>query len=76
MRRTFDTETFFQLFAISYIDITFQLIIIALIILFFVSLTLFVRRLMINASVKRKQAANAEKKLDRMIELLEKDNQS
>nr|WP_312855525.1 DUF4083 family protein [Litoribacterium kuwaitense] len=60
----------------SYIDITFQLIIIALIILFFVSLTLFVRRLMINASVKRKQAANAEKKLDRMIELLEKDNQS
>ncbi|MFX3635820.1 MAG: DUF4083 domain-containing protein [Candidatus Pristimantibacillus sp.] len=50
-------------------------IIIGLIVLFIVSFTLFIRRLLINSSVKN-QTDEIEKKLDKIIDLLEKDRRS
>ncbi|MEI2356913.1 DUF4083 domain-containing protein [Mesobacillus zeae] len=51
-------------------------IIIGLIAFFVVSFTLFIRRLLINSSVKSNQSVEIEKKLDKIIELLEKDKNS
>jgi len=48
-------------------------IMIGLIVLFVVSFTLFIRRLLINSSTKNVQSDQIEKKLDKIIELLEKD---
>lgn len=47
-------------------------LIVALIILFAVSFTLFIRRILINSSHKRNQTVGIEKKLDKIIELLDK----
>ena len=44
-----------------------------LIILFVISFTFFIRRLLLNSTIKRKQINDLDKKLDRIIELLEKD---
>ncbi|WP_415813288.1 DUF4083 family protein [Mesobacillus thioparans] len=49
-------------------------IVIILIILFVVSFTLFIRRMIINTSAKRIQTTEIEKKLDGIIALLEKNN--
>ncbi|MFC4403764.1 DUF4083 domain-containing protein [Gracilibacillus xinjiangensis] len=46
-------------------------IVVALIILFIISFTLFIRRLLNNISVTSNQSDQMEKKLDRIIELLE-----
>ncbi|EEM17302.1 hypothetical protein bpmyx0001_17850 [Bacillus pseudomycoides DSM 12442] len=46
---------------------------IGLIVLFVVSFTLFIRRLLINSSTKNVHSDQIEKKLDKIIELLEKD---
>lgn len=54
-------------------DIVFQIVFILLIVLFFVSLMLFIRRMW---NTQRKNAENnmkMEQKLDRIIELLEQD---
>lgn len=48
-----------------------MVLIILLVILFFVSLTLFVRRLTINQSSRVDEMAKIEQKLDKIIELLE-----
>lgn len=48
-----------------------MVLIILLVILFFVSLTLFVRRLTINQSSRVDEMAKIEQKLDKVIELLE-----
>ncbi|MBT2679341.1 DUF4083 family protein [Bacillus sp. ISL-35] len=49
-------------------------IVIVLIILFVVSFTLFIRRIIINTSAKRTQTHEIEKKLVKIIDLLEKNN--
>lgn len=54
-------------------DIIFQIIFILLIILFFVSLTLFVRRMSITQRKRAENNMKVEQKLDRIIELLEQD---
>jgi len=51
-------------------------IVLGLIVIFVVSFSLFIRRLLINSSVKCNQTAEIERKLDKIIELLEKDKNS
>lgn len=46
-------------------------IVILLIILFFISFMLFIRRTLLNSGTKPNNSVNMEKKLDRIIELLE-----
>jgi len=58
----------FNVFSIVYL-----IIIIGLIALFVVSFTLFIRRLLINSSIKSNRSIEIEKKLDKIIELLETD---
>ncbi|WP_232697252.1 DUF4083 domain-containing protein [Brevibacillus daliensis] len=58
---------------LNFISIIYLSVIFALIILFIVSLTLFVRRLLIHSSAKRTHSIEMNKKLDKIIELLEKD---
>ncbi|MFS0612264.1 DUF4083 family protein [Lederbergia ruris] len=48
-------------------------IFILLIILFFLSFMLFIRRILINQRSETKDSQNINEKLDRIIELLEKD---
>ncbi|MGG0207415.1 DUF4083 domain-containing protein [Bacillus mycoides] len=48
-------------------------LVIGLIVLFFVSFTLFIKRLLRNNTLKKQHVINMNQKLDRIIELLEKD---
>ncbi len=57
-------------------DAIFQLVVFGLIILGSVSFTLFIRRLLVNASYKNQRLHNIEQKLDAIIEKMEKDNTS
>jgi len=59
--------------AVNVGDIIFQLIFILLIILFFVSLTLFIRRMSVTQRKRAENNTKVEQKLDRIIELLEQD---
>lgn len=54
-------------------DIVFTTIFILLIILFFVSLTVFIRRLSVTHRKRAENNVKVERKLDRIIELLEQD---
>ncbi|GIQ69486.1 hypothetical protein XYCOK13_23100 [Xylanibacillus composti] len=56
-------------------SIIYWVIVIGLIALFVISFTLFIRRLFVNQTVKMNKIAEIEKKLDNIIELLEKDRQ-
>lgn len=58
------------------ISIVYLIIIIGLIALFVVSFTLFIRRLLINSSIKSNRSIEIEKKLDKIIELLEIDKKT
>ncbi|RFB20741.1 DUF4083 domain-containing protein [Bacillus sp. ALD] len=58
------------------ISIVYLIIIIGLIALFVVSFTLFIRRLLINSSIKSRRSTEIEKKLDKIIELLEIDKKT
>ncbi|MEI5907031.1 DUF4083 domain-containing protein [Bacillus spongiae] len=51
-------------------------IVIGLIVLFVFSFTLYIRRLKVNSSVKNNQIVEIEKKLDKIIDLLENDRNS
>ncbi|MBO8173309.1 MAG: DUF4083 family protein [Bacillaceae bacterium] len=51
-----------------------QIVVIALVILFVISFTLFIRRLLVNSTEKVNQLRQIEKKLDQLIELMEKQN--
>ena len=46
----------------------FILIVMLLIVLFFISFALFIRRLIIDSSVKANNSRNLEEKIDRLIE--------
>jgi len=54
-------------------DAIFQFVVFGLIILGSLSFTLFIRRLLINASYKNQRLYNIEQKLDAIIEKMEKD---
>ncbi|MED1403524.1 DUF4083 domain-containing protein [Bacillus mycoides] len=51
-------------------------LVIGLIVLFFVSFTLFIKRLLQNNTMKKQHVINMNQKLDRIIELLEKDKKN
>ncbi|MCM3155795.1 DUF4083 domain-containing protein [Priestia megaterium] len=57
----------------SLVSIVYLVIVIGLISLFVVSFSLFIRRLLINSSLKNNHSIEIDKKLDKIIELLEKD---
>ncbi|WP_184248461.1 DUF4083 domain-containing protein [Gracilibacillus halotolerans] len=50
------------------------LVVYVLILLFVISFALFIRRLSINSATRNRQTSQIDAKLDRIIELLEKDN--
>jgi len=53
-------------------DMIYQVIVLGLIVLFVVSFTLFIRRLLLNQQAKKHQLNELEKKLDKIIELMDK----
>ncbi|WP_077618185.1 DUF4083 domain-containing protein [Bacillus sinesaloumensis] len=57
---------------LNVVSIVLMVIVIGLIALFIVSFTLFIRRIVMRSSVKDNQTNEIEKKLDKIIELLEK----
>ncbi|NUC18669.1 DUF4083 domain-containing protein [Bacillus mycoides] len=57
-----------NIFALIYFGL-----VIGLIVLFFVSFTLFIKRLLQNNTMKKQHVINMNQKLERIIELLEKD---
>lgn len=61
---------------INVISIVYMGIIIGLIILSVVSFMFFIRRLLINSSTKSNQTVEIGKKLDKIIDLLERDKNS
>ncbi|MFC7785345.1 DUF4083 domain-containing protein [Rossellomorea sp. GCM10028870] len=56
-------------------DLLYQLVIFSLLLVGGVSFTLFIRRLIINRKKEVQASDDLHKKLDRIIELLEKQNQ-
>ncbi|MBE7120889.1 DUF4083 domain-containing protein [Bacillus cereus] len=62
-----------DLFESNIFTLIYTFLIIVLIVLFFISFTLFIRRLLRNNSAKKQHVINMNQKLDRIIELLEKD---
>ncbi|AYF06033.1 MULTISPECIES: DUF4083 domain-containing protein [Bacillus] len=62
-----------DLFENNIFALIYACLVIGLIILFFLSFTLFVRRLMQNSAAKKQHVINMNKKLERIIELLEKE---
>jgi len=53
-------------------DMIYQVIVLGLIVLFVVSFSLFIRRILLNQQVKNHQLNELEKKLDKIIELMDK----
>ena len=53
-------------------DMIYQVIVLGLIILFVVSFTLFIRKLLLNQQAKKHQLNELEMKLDKIIELMDK----
>ena len=52
-------------------DMIYQVIVLGLIVLFVVSFTLFIRRLLLNKQAKNHQLNEIEKKMDKIIELMD-----
>jgi hypothetical protein len=57
-------------------DTIFQLLIIGLVLLGCISFTMFIRRLLINATYKNQRLYNIEKKLDELLDRMENDKVS
>ncbi|EOP08905.1 DUF4083 domain-containing protein [Bacillus sp. WC2507] len=62
-----------NLFESNMFTLIYVCLVIGLIVLFFLSFTLFIRRLLQKSAAKKQQVMHMNQKLDRMIELLEKD---
>ncbi|KAA0766157.1 DUF4083 domain-containing protein [Bacillus sp. SH5-2] len=62
-----------DLFESNIFTLIYTCLVIGLIVLFFLSLTLFIRRILQNNAAKKQHVMNMNQKLDRIIELLEKD---
>lgn len=53
-------------------DMIYQVIVLGLIVLFVVSFSLFIRRMLLNQQAKMRQLNELEKKLDKIIKLMDK----
>ncbi|PGT20907.1 DUF4083 domain-containing protein [Bacillus cereus] len=62
-----------NLFENNMFTLIYTCFVIGLIVLFFLSFTLFIKRLLQNNAAKKQHVMNMNQKLDRIIELLEKD---
>ncbi|WP_433773663.1 DUF4083 domain-containing protein [Bacillus wiedmannii] len=62
-----------NLFESTIFTLIYTCLVIGLIVLFFISCTLFIKKLLQNNSVKKQHVINLNQKLDRIVELLEKD---
>ncbi|MGE7861123.1 DUF4083 domain-containing protein [Bacillus mobilis] len=62
-----------DLFESNIFTLIYTCLVIGLVVLFFLSFTLFVRRLLQNSAAKKQHVIHMNKKLERIIELLEKD---
>ncbi|EPC8419297.1 MULTISPECIES: DUF4083 domain-containing protein [Bacillus cereus group] len=62
-----------NLFESNIFTLIYTCLVIGLIVLFFLSFTLFIRRLLQSSAAKKQQVMHMNQKLDRIIELLEKD---
>ncbi|PDY87305.1 DUF4083 domain-containing protein [Bacillus toyonensis] len=60
-----------DLFGSNIFKLIYTCLIIELIVLFFLSFTLFIRRLLQSSAAKKQNVINMNQKLDRIIELLE-----
>ena len=63
-----------NLFESDIFTLIYTCLVIGLIVLFFLSFTLFIRRVFLNSAAKQ-QVMHMNQKLDRIIELLEKDKE-
>ncbi|MCU4987948.1 DUF4083 domain-containing protein [Bacillus cereus] len=62
-----------DLFESNIFTLIYTCLVIGLIVLFFLSFTLFIKRVLQNSAAKKQHLINMTEKLDRIIELLEKD---
>lgn len=62
-----------DLFESNIFILIYTCLVIGLVVLFFLSFTLFIRRALQNSVAKKQHVMHMNKKLDRIIELLEKD---
>ncbi|WP_439875827.1 DUF4083 domain-containing protein [Bacillus mycoides] len=62
-----------NLFESNIFTLIYICLVVGLIVLFFISFTLFIKRLLQNNTMKKQHVINMNQKLDRIIELLEKD---
>ncbi|HDR7801442.1 DUF4083 domain-containing protein [Bacillus tropicus] len=62
-----------NLFESNIFTLIYTCLVIGLIVLFFISFTLFIKRVLQSSAVKKQQVLHMNQKLDRIIELLEKD---
>ncbi|WP_062051078.1 DUF4083 domain-containing protein [Bacillus sp. JCM 19034] len=58
---------------VSWGSVIYQIVAFGLMVLFIVSFTLFIRRLLLNSAEKNNQLKEIGRKLDKIIEILEKD---
>ncbi|MEG7966548.1 MULTISPECIES: DUF4083 domain-containing protein [Bacillus cereus group] len=64
-----------NLFESDIFTLIYTCLVIGLIVLFFLSFTLFIKRVLQSSAVKKQQVMHMNQKLDRIIELLEKDKE-
>ncbi|MGE7874208.1 DUF4083 domain-containing protein [Bacillus paramycoides] len=60
-----------NLFESNIFTLIYTCLVIGLIVLFFISFTLFIKKILQNTAVKKQHVINMNQKLDRIIELLE-----
>ncbi|AAP25887.1 MULTISPECIES: DUF4083 domain-containing protein [Bacillus] len=64
-----------NLFESDIFTLIYTCLVIGLIVLFFLSFTLFIKRVLQSSAAKKQQVMHMNQKLDRIIELLEKDKE-
>ncbi|TXR63216.1 DUF4083 domain-containing protein [Bacillus sp. AR18-7] len=64
-----------NLFESDIFTLIYTCLVIGLIVLFFLSFTMFIKRVLQSSAAKKQQVMHMNQKLDRIIELLEKDKE-
>lgn len=64
-----------NLFESDIFTLIYTCLVIGLIVLFFLSFTLFIKRVLQSSAAKKQQVMHMNQKIDRIIELLEKDKE-
>ncbi|QUW28397.1 DUF4083 domain-containing protein [Bacillus cereus] len=64
-----------NLFESDIFTLIYTCLVIGLIVLFFLSFTMFIKRVLQSSATKKQQVMHMNQKLDRIIELLEKDKE-